>query len=87
MGYCIGAALFDKDNPGKLIARGYHDLPLLCPKQDYELKGYMPRVIFPTGLIENKDKILLYCGGADTVTIMKEIYISEILKHLEKVKL
>ena len=87
MGYCMGAALFDKNNPYKLLARGYHDLPLLTPTTEYEKKGYMPNVVFPTGLIEDKDKVLLYCGGADTVTSVKEIYLDEILKHLEKVSL
>ncbi len=84
-GYCMGAALFDKKNPHKLIARGSCDEPLLCARNNYEKKGWMPNVIFPTGIIEEKDKILLYLGGADSVVAVKEIKIDEILKLLSKV--
>ncbi|MBU2639896.1 MAG: hypothetical protein KKG75_04300, partial [Nanoarchaeota archaeon] len=52
LGYCMGAALFEKNNPQKLIARSYPDVPLLSPKEDYEKEGYMKNVLFPTGLIE-----------------------------------
>jgi beta-1,2-mannobiose phosphorylase / 1,2-beta-oligomannan phosphorylase len=83
-GYCMGAALLDKNEPHKLIARGPCDKPLLCARHSYEKKGWMPNVIFPTGIVENGDKILLYSGGADEVVSVKEISIDEILKLLKK---
>ena len=45
------------------------------------------RVVFPTGLVLDKDKkyILLYSGGGDKVVTVKKIKISEILDKLEKV--
>ncbi|MAF50689.1 MAG: hypothetical protein CMH64_01225 [Nanoarchaeota archaeon] len=82
-GYCMGACLLDKNEPHKLIARGPCDAPLLCAQQDYEKKGWMPNVVFPTGIIEDGEKILLYSGGADEVVSIKEIYVKEILKHLK----
>ncbi len=82
-GYGVGAALFDLKEPHKLVARGPCGEPLLVAKQPYELNGWMKKVVFPTGIVEEKDdKILLYCGGADSVVSVKEIKISEILKHL-----
>ena len=79
----MGAALFDLKEPHKLVARGPCGEPLLVAKQPYELNGWMKKVVFPTGIVEEKDdKILLYCGGADSVVSVKEIKISEILKHL-----
>jgi predicted GH43/DUF377 family glycosyl hydrolase len=84
--YCMGAALFNLKDPKKLVARGPINKPLLCPKQIYEKKGFMPNVIFPSGAIVKRDKLLLYCGGADTVTCVKEIYIKEIMKHLKKIR-
>ncbi len=83
-GYCIGGALFDKKNPNRLIARGSCNEPLLYPRNSYEKKGWMPNVIFPTGIIEEDGKILLYLGGADKFVIVKEIKIDEILKLLNK---
>lgn len=84
-GYCIGAALFDLKHPERLIARGYHDQPLLCPSNDYEKSGWMKNVIFPTGLIRNGDKVLIYSGAADKYVSVREVYINEILKHLRTV--
>lgn len=82
-GYCMGAALFDKKYPHKLIARGPCDEPLLCARNNYEHRGWVPKVVFPTGLIEKRDgNLLLYSGGADQVVSVKEIKIDEILKHL-----
>jgi beta-1,2-mannobiose phosphorylase / 1,2-beta-oligomannan phosphorylase len=83
-GYGMGAALFDKKIPHKLIARGPCDVPLLYATKTYEKRGWMPKVVFPTGLIEEGDKILLYSGGADEVVTVKEIELNEIFNHLKR---
>ncbi len=83
--YEVGAALFDLKNPRKLIAKSNE--PIISPKKKYEQKGFVNNVIFPTGLVQDQnDKyLLLFSGGADTVTSVKKIAIRDILNRLEKV--
>jgi predicted GH43/DUF377 family glycosyl hydrolase len=44
-------ALFDRDDPSKLIARA--DRPFLLPQLDWEKKGLVPNVIFLEGALVN----------------------------------
>ena len=39
--YCAGAALFDLDNPAKLLRKSHSTKPLFAPKHDYEIKGFV----------------------------------------------
>jgi predicted GH43/DUF377 family glycosyl hydrolase len=52
-------ALFDREDPAKLLARA--DRPFLLPELDWEKKGVVPNVIFLEGLIEST----AYYGAAD----------------------
>jgi|SRR3989344_2352034 len=83
--YSAGAVLFDLKNPEKILARTSIKKPLFKPQYSYEKKGFIGNVIFPTGIVETLDKksVLLYCGGADTNIVVKEIKIDDILKSLE----
>ena len=54
-------ALFDRDDPTKLIARA--ERPFLLPELDWEKKGVVPNVIFIEGLVEST----AYYGAADHV--------------------
>ncbi|TRX49073.1 glycosidase [Fulvivirga sp. M361] len=56
--YCIGASLFDLDDPSREIGR--LDEPLLTPRED-EREGYVPNVVYSCGsLIHNNSLILPY---------------------------
>jgi len=56
--YCLGASLFDLDDPSKEIGR--LDEPLLSPRED-EREGYVPNVVYSCGaIIHNNDLILPY---------------------------
>lgn len=56
--YCIGASLFDLDDPTKEIGRLKE--PLLMPLED-EREGYVPNVVYSCGsLIHNNNLILPY---------------------------
>lgn len=84
--YEIGAALFDLKNPRKLIAKT--PAPILAPTKKYEKEGFVKNVLFPTGLLQDitdKDKLLVFSGGADTVVTVKKISLQDILDSLEKV--
>ena len=56
--YCIGASLFDLDDPSKEIGRLTE--PLLSPLED-EREGYVPNVVYSCGaIIHNNSLILTY---------------------------
>ncbi len=62
--YSAGQALFDKENPYKLIARmeGY----FIHPDKPYEKTGEVNEVCFVEGLVFFKNQWLLYYGTADS---------------------
>lgn len=56
--YCLGASLFDLDDPSKEIGR--LEEPLLAPAEN-EREGYVPNVVYSCGsMIHNKSLILPY---------------------------
>jgi len=66
--YRIGAALLDRDEPWKVIARAKPYL--MGPWEDYECVGDVPNVTFPCAALADGDtgRIAIYYGCADTVT-------------------
>jgi len=60
----IEAILLDLENPNKIIGRT--EYPLIAPEKEYELKGIVPNVIFPSGALVKDDKLFVYYGAADT---------------------
>ncbi len=63
--YRTGWVLFDKNDPGKVLARSGE--PIFAPQLDWETIGQVPNVIFVEGMVPaaEKDSWLLYYGGAD----------------------
>ncbi|MBI3923940.1 MAG: glycosidase [Armatimonadetes bacterium] len=61
--YRTFAALFDPENPTRVLARTDH--PLLEPTQEWELEGYVGNVVFSESLVEQDGRWMLYYGGAD----------------------
>src|SRR3989344_5813927 len=82
--YSVGAALLDLKDPSKIIARSPKNRPLIFPKENYEKKGYIRNVIFPTGIVQTLDKewVLIYSGGADRVVSVHKLKIKDIINHL-----
>ena len=63
--YCAGQALFDVNNPTKLIGR--LDKPFLQPTDDFEKSGQYPAgTVFVEGLVYYRNKWYLYYGCADS---------------------
>lgn len=62
--YSGGQALFDKNNPFKLIART--DTNFIRPDKAYEKKGEVNEVCFVEGLVKFKNQLFLYYGTADS---------------------
>jgi predicted GH43/DUF377 family glycosyl hydrolase len=63
--YCAGQALFDKNNPTKLIGR--LDKPFYVPESDFEKSGQYPAgTVFVEGLVFYHKKWFMYYGCADS---------------------
>ena len=78
--YSACASLLELDDPQKEIAR----LPykLFVPDQEYELKGDVDKVVFPTGTILIKDTLYIYYGAADERIAFASLSLSELLAEL-----
>jgi len=79
--YCLGALLFDLNDPSKVLARSVE--PIMEPKEEYEMTGFFGNVIFTNGHLVEGDKLTIYYGASDEVICMAEFSISEILTSLK----
>lgn len=80
----IEAALLDKNNPLKVIARTKH--PLMIPEDLHELYGLAPNIIFPSGALVEGDKLSIYYGAADTTCCVANTSLSQLLAYMHLVK-
>lgn len=78
--YSAAAALLDIDNPLKVIARLVN--PLFTPEFEYELKGVVNNVVFPTGTALFYDTLYIYYGAADKCIAVASVSLKELLKEL-----
>ncbi|RED26818.1 putative GH43/DUF377 family glycosyl hydrolase [Flavobacterium cutihirudinis] len=82
--YCIGASLFDLDDPSKEIGR--LNEPLLSPLED-EREGYVPNVVYSCGaMIHNNSLILPYAVSdySSTYAVVDMIELLDALKNSNK---
>ncbi|MDR2359402.1 MAG: glycoside hydrolase family 130 protein [Prevotellaceae bacterium] len=82
--YSFGAALLDRDEPWKVLARS--GAYLLSPQKDYECTGDVPNVTFPCAALHDAatGRIAIYYGCADTVTSLAFGYIDEIIAFTKR---
>jgi len=78
--YSIGAALLDKADPSKVLARSRE--PLLRP-QPSEREGYVPNVVYTCGAMRHGDHIVLPYAISDTYSNFATIKIAALLKAME----
>ena len=78
--YSACAALLDLNDPSKELAR----LPyaLFKPELDWELKGEVNNVVFPTGTATFGERLYIYYGAADTSIAVASIDIDELITEL-----
>lgn len=78
--YSACAALLDLDNPNREIAR----LPyaLFSPEFEWELKGEVNNVVFPTGTAIFGGTLFIYYGAADTVIACASVNLSKLVEEL-----
>jgi predicted GH43/DUF377 family glycosyl hydrolase len=75
--YSLGVALLDRDNPETVLYRSKE--PILEPKENYELFGKVPNVVFSCGHVVLDNKLLIYYGGADSVLCVATYEFGELL--------
>lgn len=78
--YCACAALLDLENPEKEIARLPY--PLFQPETDWEHKGEVNNVCFPTGTVQEGDTLYIYYGAADSRIACVSLQLPELLNEL-----
>lgn len=83
--YSACAALLDLNNPEKEIARLPY--PLFYPEKEWELKGEVNNVCFPTGAIVEDDTLYIYYGAADERIAVASLSVKELLAELALNKL
>ena len=87
-GYSICAAILDLDDPRKVICRTRK--PIYIPSAPYELNGNrkypvdVTAVVFPTGIIIRKDKLVIYSGAGDKYIILLSCSLVKLLNYLFK---
>lgn len=62
--YAAGSLLLDAADPSRIVRRS--EYPWLVPELDFEREGFVPNVVFPTGIVDDADGWLIYYGAADT---------------------
>ncbi|MEK7146932.1 MAG: hypothetical protein AAB772_01610, partial [Patescibacteria group bacterium] len=76
----IEAALLDLKNPLKIIGRT--EKPFLTPDEGYEQHGRAHNMVFPSGALVKKDKLMIYYGAADTTCCVASVGLKSITREL-----
>ncbi|MFA6193300.1 MAG: pesticidal protein Cry7Aa [Parcubacteria group bacterium] len=79
--YHVGAALLDRDNPTQVIGR--LRTPLFSPKEEWEKRGNVNNVVFPTGCVIRYNRLFIYYGAGDKLIAAKSIDFKSLLSELK----
>ena len=77
--YCLGASLFDLDNP--TIELGRLKEPLLMPNEE-ERNGYVPNVVYSCGSIIHGDKLIIPYAVSDYASSFASVPVTELLEAI-----
>lgn len=77
--YSIGAALLDKNDPSRVLARSSE--PLLRPEPS-EREGYVPNVVYTCGAMRHNDQIILPYAVSDTYSNFATMKISSLMRAM-----
>jgi predicted GH43/DUF377 family glycosyl hydrolase len=77
--YSIGAALLDKRDPSRVLARSSE--PLLRPEPS-EREGYVPNVVYTCGAMRHNDQIILPYALSDSYSNFATIRISALMQAM-----
>ena len=77
--YNAGCMLLDLKDPSRVI--GKMRACLMWPEEEYEFRGNVPQVVFPTAAIAGNraDELLVYYGAADSSICLARVKVSELV--------
>lgn len=75
--YHGAAILLDGDDPARVLRQSPE--PFFAPEAGFEVAGFVPNVVFPTGVVQDGETLLVYYGAADAVTGVVEFSLRELL--------
>jgi predicted GH43/DUF377 family glycosyl hydrolase len=78
--YSAGAMLLDLEKPSRILRRT--EGAFFEPTAEYERQGFVPHVVFPTGVVDTGEALLVYYGAADTCAAVVEFSRKELLASL-----
>ena len=88
--YRLGVILASLDDPAKITYVSPE--PIIEPEEDYEVKGWVPNVVFTCGVVpkykdsneilDRDDDIMVYYGAADEVMGVAEAKIGELIPDI-----
>ena len=78
--YSGAILLLDLKDPRRILGRSG---AVFMPETKYEREGFVPNVIFPTGIVERKETLLVFYGAADTFTAVAEFSTKVILNTVK----
>ncbi len=82
--YTAKVILLDLKDPSKVIAKIPYEI--LKPETEYEIKGDVSNVVFPTGALVKDNTLFVYYGAADKQCGLATIELEKILKELMRYK-
>lgn len=78
--YAAAALLLDLNQPERVI--GYSAQPVMTAEHDFERSGFLPDIVFPTGLVRRDNHLLVYYGAADTATGVAQYALNDLLRSV-----
>ena len=78
--YAAAALLLDSDQPERVI--GFSSRPVMVAEEDFERSGFLPDIVFPTGIVRREDRLLVYYGAADTATGVAQYFLNDFLESV-----
>jgi len=82
VGAYFGAAmLLAKNNPEQVLSTSRE--PVLTPTLEFEREGFVANVVFPTAVVNQDDRMLVYYGASDKYSAVVEVTLAEVLDALE----
>jgi predicted GH43/DUF377 family glycosyl hydrolase len=81
VGAYFGASmLLAKDEPERVLRTSVE--PILVPESEFEREGFVANVVFPTGVVDQDDRLLVYYGASDKYCGMVELARDDLLREL-----
>ena len=74
--YAAGALLLDATDPTRVLKRTAESF--MRREAAFEVGGFVPNVVFPTGMVPDGEKLLVYYGAADAGTAVAEFTLREL---------